>query len=148
MLERLNPSVPVSVLYFLAGFSWSLVGIMLCLIPAGWISTMSRGAEILIVLSGMAASGAIAVFGFSRVARRNIARIAAYGERACLFAFQSWKSYLNIAVMIGLGWLLRHSPIPKYALAPLYFGIGGALFASSFLYYIRIASRSRSSETR
>lgn len=145
MLERLNPSVPVSILYLLAGLTWSLVGIMLCIIPVGWITTVSTGTEIVIVLAGMAISGAIAIFGFSRVARRNITRIAAYGERACLFAFQSWKSYLNIAVMIGLGWLLRHSPIPKPALAPLYFGIGGALFAASFLYYIRIVHPARSS---
>jgi hypothetical protein len=136
-IEPKKPAVDREVLYLLSGMLWSLVGIMLCMIAIPWISPLPAWQAVLIGIGGMCAAALIAVFGFSRVARKNIARISSYGERVCLFAFQSSKSYLNIVVMIGMGWLLRHSSLPKIALAPLYFGLGGALFASSALYFIQ-----------
>jgi hypothetical protein len=55
--------------------------------------------------------------------------------KGCLFAFQAWRSYLIIGVMIGLGFVLRHSQIPKAYLAIVYFAVGGALILASFHYY-------------
>ncbi len=55
------------------------------------------------------------------------------GKR-CVFAFQSWKSYLIVVIMIAMGIGLRHSPIPKPYLSVLYIGIGLALILSSFRY--------------
>jgi hypothetical protein len=142
-MERYKPAVHVSVLYLLSGLMWSLVGIMLCVIAVPWIVALPVWEDAVIAAAGMAAAGIISVFGFSRVARKNIRRISNYPDRVCAFAFQSWKSYLNIAVMICMGWLLRHSAIPKAVLAPLYFGLGGALVATSALYYLRFRSERR-----
>ena len=55
----------------------------------------------------------------------------------CVFSFITWKSYIIVAVMIAMGTLLRHSPIPKPYLAVVYTGIGLALVLSS-VRYIRV----------
>ena len=79
-------------------------------------------------------------FGFSKVARKNIARINALrGSVSAFFAFQRWTSYPLVAFMIFLGIFLRlYSSIPKPLLAILYIGIGGGLFLSSLLYYRQV----------
>jgi hypothetical protein len=67
---------------------------------------------------------------FLRIARKNLARLRAYPPRVCLFAFQAWRGYLMIGLMIGLGVALRHLPIPRHTLAVLYGAIGTALILS------------------
>ena len=88
-------------------------------------------------------------WGFGGIALKNIQRLRRLPDRGCFFAFQAWKSYLIIMVMIALGVTLRHSSIPKHFLAVAYTAIGGALIVGSFYYYrhlsrlIRTASRRR-----
>jgi hypothetical protein len=43
-----------------------------------------------------------------------------------------------IIVMMVLGYTLRHLPIPRVYLAPIYLGIGLGLFLSSLKYYARL----------
>jgi len=74
-------------------------------------------------------------FCFSRMARKNIARLSLLTEKKCIFAFQRWKSYLLIGLMITVGIALRNLPIPRPYLAILYTTIGGALFLASLQYY-------------
>ncbi len=72
---------------------------------------------------------------FSKIALKNIDRLRQFPDRVCFFAFQAWKSYLVIAFMVMLGFILRHSTIPKYCLSVPYTAMGGALILSSFHYY-------------
>ncbi len=74
-------------------------------------------------------------FFFSRIARKNIVRLSLLTEKTCIFAFQRWRSYFLIGLMVSLGMVLRNLPIPKPYLAILYTTIGGALFLASFQYY-------------
>jgi hypothetical protein len=46
----------------------------------------------------------------------------------------TWKSYINVAVMVTMGALLRHSAIPKTYLSMLYIAIGLSLVLSSIRY--------------
>ena len=73
--------------------------------------------------------------GFSAIAQRNIRRIAQQPERVCFFAFQAWRSYLLILVMVILGITLRHSHLSRLLLAAIYLTIGTGLVLSSSLYY-------------
>jgi hypothetical protein len=73
--------------------------------------------------------------GFSTIARKNIRRIAQQPERVCFFAFQAWRSYVLILVMIMLGLVLRHSHLSRLLLAMIYLIIGTGLVLSSSLYY-------------
>jgi hypothetical protein len=74
---------------------------------------------------------------FARIVRSNIARIERGPDRASAFAFQAWKSYVVTVGMIALGITLRHSSIPRPALAVVYEAIGGALLLTSLLYHRR-----------
>jgi hypothetical protein len=92
--------------------------------------------QIIIIIIGLLAGWSIARFGFGNIANKNVNRILAYQKNACIFAFQEWKSYILIAIMMSLGILLRTTElIPKFILAPMYIGIGTALFLASFKYY-------------
>ena len=141
-LHKLNPAVKKPWLQLTAGLMWSGVGILLVSFAARWLKNLTALTVGEITLAGLILASAIYFFGFSKVARKNIARInALLQERVCLFAFQRWTSYPLIAFMIFLGIFLRlYSSIPKPLLAILYIGIGGGLFFSSLLYYRQVKS--------
>jgi hypothetical protein len=56
-------------------------------------------------------------------------------NKVCIFAFQAWKSYLIIVIMVGMGIALRHSPLPKPYLSVIYIGFGGAMILSGLRYF-------------
>jgi hypothetical protein len=137
-IVKFKPEVSKKWLLAAAGLMWSGVGIMLCCLAYQWLMSVSYLWEFVDAVAGLILSVAIYYFGFSKIAKKNIERLNLYPDKACLFAFQAWKSYLVIFIMILLGVTLRNSPIPKYYLSILYIAIGGALFLSSFHYYVWI----------
>ncbi len=135
MLKSLKPAVTKSWLIALAGLMWTGVGVMLCRLAYNWLEIINRGVATTFGLLGVVMALVAYHFGFSKIAQKNIQRLCLLTERTCVFAFQTWKSYLVIAMMITLGVFLRNSPIPRSYLAILYTTIGGALLLASFLYY-------------
>jgi hypothetical protein len=84
----------------------------------------------------------IANFGLSKIVRKNIRRISLLPEKPCIFAFQAWKNYLTISIMIGMGIFFRtHSFIPKPYLAIVYIAMGSALLFGSSAYYLELNPR-------
>lgn len=136
-LVRFNPVLPKRWLLILAGFMWTCVGIMLLNYAVSWLATPFSSSSIFIGLLGLALSVVANRFQFIKLARKNVDRILALKEKACLFSFQAWKGYLIIAIMITTGILLRNSAIPRHCLAVLYTTIGGALVQASATYYTR-----------
>jgi hypothetical protein len=134
-LDRWKPEVENHWLFLLSGSIWTAVGAMLCLFAYGWLTANPSTAGVVLALVGVVLAGAIYRLGFSRIAVRNIRRINLMPGRVCLFAFQEWRSYLVVGVMIGFGIALRSSAIPKLYLAPVYIGIGGGLLLASVHYY-------------
>ena len=133
MLKK--PAVSSYWLMLISGLLWSGVGIFLLRIALQWILRFPPGTEILVLFSGVVL-GAGAAVGFSFVVRKNIRRIRNYQGAVCVFAFQEWKSYLLVAVMMSLGIFLRTcNSIPRQLVAPVYVTIGLALFVNSFTYY-------------
>lgn len=143
-LERWKPALPRIWLYLLSGLMWSAVGLMLCTLAYGWLIQVEVLNALLLAAAGILLGTVIYRFGFLGLAIKNINRIHLLPEKACLFAFQEWKSYPLIAVMIALGITLRHSPIPKPYLAVLYIGIGLGLFLASLQYYFFLIKRRES----
>ena len=133
--KRIKPTVPKCLLIALAGLMWSTVGAMLCSMAYYWLKVVDWLTAFPFGLFGIILSLVVYRFGFSGIARKNIDRICLLPEKGCIFAFQAWKSYLIIVVMITLGIILRHSPIPKHYLAIVYTTVGGALLLSSLHYY-------------
>jgi len=116
---------------------WSGVGVMLISFAYRWLAGREATQASIFALTGLGLAFVIFRFGFSKFASKNINRLDDLeSKKVCLFAFQEWKSYPMVAVMIGMGIALRtYLPVPKPYLAVLYEGIGGGLFLSSFLYY-------------
>lgn len=132
-----TPAADRKTLVLFAGLLWSTVGIGLIAAGIGWTKKFDYLA-LLTIMVAAAMGGAISRFGFSPLARKNLARIYAQApgkDKVCLFAFQNRRSYLLLGVMIFLGYLLRHSPLPKTYLTPIYIAIGLALNFASVIYY-------------
>jgi hypothetical protein len=134
------PAAKRSVLVLLAGIVWSAVGLVLLLVSFSWLKTSAL--EILVDVGlGLVGGYIVHRFGFSRLARKNLDRIyqqAPGKDKVCIFAFQNIRSYIMVIFMIALGYTLRHSPLPKVYLFPIYMTIGLALLLSSLLYYSRL----------
>jgi hypothetical protein len=135
LVSRLNPAVERRWLLLVAGCLWTAVGVMLNVFAVEWLSTAAWAVSLPLAAVGLVAALVIYRFGFLRLALRNISRIGGVKQHICVFAFQAWKSYLIVVVMMALGIALRSSGIPKPDLAPLYMGIGGGLLLSSLHYY-------------
>lgn len=134
LLERFKPAVGKGMLLLLSGFMWIAVGVMLLNYAYHWLEEEGGRAALFLAVAGFLCSLVIHHFGFLKVVDKNLARILPMKGKRCLFAFQPWKSYLIILVMIAMGIGLRHSPIPKPYLSILYLGIGMALILSSIRY--------------
>ena len=133
---KLKPVVRRCSLLLISGLMWSAVGIMLNAFAYRWLHTMPIMQIIPAVTGGIILGLTITFFGFSKIVQKNINRILALPVRVCVFAFQEWKSYILIVVMMSMGIYLRsHSFMPKVILGGGYIGIGTALFLSGLPYY-------------
>jgi len=141
VLTQFKPEVQKFWLMTIAGLMWSIVGLMLCWFAVMWLIASDWPS---IIGYGLAGSGLAVLanyLAFSKIAGRNIDRLNQMPAKVCIFAFQAWKSYLIIALMIILGSVMRHSPVPKQYLSVIYIAVGGALFMASLQYYRSIRSR-------
>jgi hypothetical protein len=134
-LTRLKPAVPKHWLIAIAGLVWSGAGGMLCHMAWSWLRPLAPLRITGLVAAGLLLALVLHRFMLARIARRNMDRICTYAERGCVFAFQAWRSYLIILVMIAAGSFLRHTMIPREILASLYTAMGGALILSSLPYF-------------
>jgi uncharacterized membrane protein len=134
-LKSLKPAVTKSWLIALAGLMWTGAGLMLCRLAYNWLAIINIGIGVTFGVLGVVMALGAYHFGFSKITQKNIERLNRLTEKTCVFAFQTWKSYLIIMVMIILGAFIRSTPISKTYLAVLYTTIGGALLLASFLYY-------------
>jgi len=134
-MRNLKPAVPRRWLLLLAGFLWSAVGMMLCGFSIHWLVNIEWSYAVPLETSGIVLSITVYHFMFKKIVERNIDRIFRTPDNACVFAFQAWKSYLIIPLMITMGLVLRHSPVPKHYLAVPYTMMGFALFLASFHYF-------------
>lgn len=132
-----TPAAERRILILTAGVVWLIVGLILSAVGIRWMILAHRSIIIPAVV-GVAAGLAFDRWKFSRLSMKNIKRIfASWPGKAkiCVFAFQSTLGYILIAFMMFLGYTLRHLPIDKLYLSPLYLAIGFGLILSSLQYY-------------
>jgi hypothetical protein len=141
--EKFKPGVDRGVLLLLAGLLWVCVGTMLLTFSYSWLHASREGGSFLFAGAGVLVALVIHHFGFLRVVDKNLGRILPMEGKRCVFSFMTWQSYLIVGVMVVLGVLLRHSPIPKPYLSILYTGIGFALILSSVRYLRVLLSQLR-----
>jgi len=133
--RKYTPAVARHWLLLFAGLLWSGVGIALCMAACYWLSHCEWPQNIVTAAVGVGFGISVYRLGFSRIARKNIIRIAQQPERVCLFAFQAGRSYLLILIMVALGIVLRQSHLSRLILAMIYLTVGTGLALSSSLYY-------------
>jgi hypothetical protein len=136
--KKYTPSVSRFWLRLIAGLLWTGVGGALCVIAGLWLSEMEWPLNGAGAGAGFLCGVIVYRFGFSRIVGKNIKRIEQQPDPVCLFAFQAWRSYFLILSMVVLGYVLRHSNLPRMALAIIYSTIGTGLTLSSALYYERV----------
>jgi hypothetical protein len=130
-----TPAVARHWLLLFAGLLWSVVGATLCITACFWLSHHDWPQSGMWAMSGVSLGACVYRLIFSSIARKNIRRIAEQPERVCLFAFQTWRSYLLIVFMAILGFVLRQSHLSRPILAAIYLTVGTGLLLSSTLYY-------------
>ncbi len=146
-LVHLKPAVPKHWLIAIAGLVWAAAGIMLARLAWSWLRAMPIRQAGPLVAAGLVLAVIFHRFMLQRLARRNMVRIGSYADKGCLFAFQAWRSYFMILVMIAMGSFLRHTAIPRVYLALLYTAMGGALLLASMGYFTHLwHMRSQSAE--
>jgi hypothetical protein len=133
--DKFKPAASKNGLIFLAGFVWSLVGLLLLWVGMGWLGKPAQNGSYLLGGMGLALGLIVHHFGFLRIVDKNLERLLPMTDMHCLFAFIPWKSYAVIAIMAAMGYLLRHSAIPKQYLAIIYNAVGFALVLSSVRYW-------------
>jgi hypothetical protein len=138
--EKWKPGVSKNILLLLAGMLWTGTGILLDFISYAWLRAEDAYAALTVSIVGFVGALTIHHFGFLRIVDRNLDRILPMEGKRCVFSFMPWKSYVLIFIMIAMGMLLRHSPIPKLYLSVLYIGIGTALILSSVRYLRHLIS--------
>jgi uncharacterized membrane protein len=135
LFKKCAPSIHRYWLYLIAGTLWLGVGIALIVVACYWLSGIAWPWNLSLAACSSAVGFIVYSHGFSRIARKNIKRIAGQPDMACIFTFQGPRSYYLILVMMLLGFTIRHLPVPKYIIAPIYFIMGSALAFSSSLYF-------------
>jgi hypothetical protein len=141
--ERLKPGVARHWLFTIAGLVWFGVAVMLVRLAYGWLVELDLALGAVLAGFGIVVGVLAGLTLFSRIARKNIERIAEAPDIACVFSFQAWEGYLIMTFMIALGVLLRHSPVPTTVLAPTYAAVGTALAVSSVRYFRAGLARDR-----
>ena len=134
------PSAKRSTLFLTAGLIWTAVGFGLIAAAVYWLVNAEEY-TLPATAASLLAGWCIYRFGFLRLVRENIARVqqlAPEKDRICVFAFQAWRGYLIVPVMIVMGYTLRHLPIGKIFLVPVYLGIGLGLLLASIHYYAQL----------
>jgi hypothetical protein len=129
-LLRYKPGVSVRVHLFLAALIWSLVGFFL--LTNGFVLISLKGPLWFGVL-GLALGTVKTFFILDRVARKNIKRIKEFEDRVCIGSVYSWKTWVLVAAMIGLGRLLRTTVLPGEIVGLIYTAVGWALMLASRL---------------
>ena len=126
----------------LSAFLWSFFGLDMNYVASKWLVYFSNEVMINLIIIGVLLGLSMAIFLFNKLVKKNIIRIKNLPEKSNILYFQSLKSYILIAFMIGLGITMRKSGlVPDYILCPMYITIGVALFTSSFIYYKELFTR-------
>jgi hypothetical protein len=125
--------VPSKSLLLVAAAVWLAAGFSVCSVGISAVTGWSAA-----VFAGFAVVYVLFLVMFIRISNKHIHRIRSYTEElTSAFKFFDAKSYILIAVMIGLGVAVRLSGlVPDPTIASFYSGLGLALLTSAVYYAV------------
>ena len=127
-LLRFKPGVPRKAHLFLAALLWTFVGIGLMIRGTLWVA---GGQNILFLPLAFVIGSLKSLFILDKSAKKSIDRIQNLTDGSCLGAVYSYKTWLLVLAMMGMGYIIRHSSIPLSTIGFIYVLIGWALLFSS-----------------
>jgi hypothetical protein len=132
IFNRFKPGVKRRTLLLFSALLWTLIGMLLLLKGGYRLSQMHRG-QLLVVGVSFVIGSIKSRLVLDKAARRGIGRILNFADGTCLGAVYSIKTWILVLCMMGLGVILRTSPIPTGLLSTISLTIGWALLLSSRL---------------
>lgn len=131
VLARFKPGASVATHLLVAAMLWSGIGIYLII-----RGLLLFGAGTPWLLAAALALGAVkAHWLLARAARRNIERILAMADGACLGGVYSWRMWGLVIVMMLVGRGLRMAGLAGQWVGLAYLAVGLALFLASRLFW-------------
>jgi hypothetical protein len=130
--SRFKPGVTKHTLLFMSAFLWTTIGLMLLVKGASRVSQLVYWPPLVVIVAILAGS-LKSYFILDTSARRGIDRILKFSDGTCLGAVYSFKTWILVLCMMGMGVILRKSSLPDSLLCFLYITIGWALLLSSRL---------------
>jgi len=132
-LQRYKPGVSVRMHLFLAALIWSVVGFFL--LTNGFVLVSLKN-QLWYGVAGILLGTVKTFFILDRVARKNVKRIKEFADNTCIGSVYSWKTWLLVAAMIGLGRFLRTTVLPGEVVGLIYTAVGWALMLASRLVWL------------
>ncbi len=120
--------MPRKIHLLLAAALWSLIGSVLMIRGACWLTAVGK---LWIMVPALLAGTIKSFLILDKTARKGVHRILEMADGTCLGAVYSIKTWMLVLIMMGSGMALRHSALPREILGGLYITIGWALFLSS-----------------
>jgi hypothetical protein len=131
-LSRFKPGAKRRTHLLLTAVLWSAIGILL-LTKASYRIVQVPEHQIIIIIAALIFGTLKSIFILDRSARKSIVRILEFKDGTCLGAVYSFKTWLLVVSMMGVGLVLRNSSLSLSLLCFVYFTIGWALLFSSRL---------------
>lgn len=129
--------VSKNTLIVIAGVVWVIAGVNVLAIGIQAFATQSMPLVLALV------AGAVVIFAaffamFSRLVKKNVARISAMtAEKIMFLNFLNGRSWAIMAFMMALGFGLRFSGVaPDWFIAFFYTGLGTALTVAGILFFV------------
>lgn len=112
----------------MAAILWSIGGTVVLCRGLGWIVGTGR---YWLIFVGIIVGSLKSYFVFDRTARKSIDRILGFGDKTCVGAVYSFKTWALVVSMIAIGIFLRRSSLSLQLVGILYVAIGWGLLLSS-----------------
>lgn len=130
-LDKYKPAVRASMHLFLAALTWTVVGSLLLYFGVLWAMSSSSSYRVVAIALAATVGLAKARFVLWPSAGRIIERICIRGDGRCIGGFLSIYTWAFVALMAGLGRLLRGGILPRSIIGYVYTAIGLALLVAS-----------------
>lgn len=137
LLERWKPAAGARTHLLLAALLWTCVGVGLSVAGVHWCLFAPADWAAILLPGGVAAGLIKGRVALERTAVRTAERIVRRGDGKCLGGFLSWKTWLFVVAMMGMGVALRRSHLPRALLGFVYTAVGVALLWGSRTFWSR-----------
>lgn len=130
-LDAYKPAASARIHLLLAAAMWTVVGSTLAFFGTRW----ELAAHLPHVWLLLAVAAGVGLFKswllLRRTAKRTIGRIRTRGDGCCIGGFLSWRTWLFVALMMGLGRVLRAGLVPRGVVGLVYVAVGVALLLTT-----------------